>query len=124
MIGVKQDILFSLKKQLIKVIQLINKTNQRYIPCHEYILQCYDKFPYDHFFLANWISRSLESSSVTFSLDDTYGHLHVTCARVSSDLPCLYISGEQVRKMIEASEIYDFNQIEHGQSYLKRECAK
>jgi hypothetical protein len=68
--------------------------------CHEYILQCYDKFPYDHFFLANWISRSLESSSVTFSLDDTYGHLHVTCARVSSDLPCLYISGEQVRKMI------------------------
>jgi len=32
MIGVKQDILFSLKQQLIKVIQLINKTNQWYIP--------------------------------------------------------------------------------------------
>ena len=32
MTGVKQDILLSLKQQLIKVIQLINKTNQWYIP--------------------------------------------------------------------------------------------
>lgn len=54
MIGVKQDILLSLKQELIKVIQLINKTNQWYIP---YV-----------FYMRAWLKLSILKSDLSLSL--------------------------------------------------------